>query len=103
MVLNAKDFEKDLFRPAIEGTTTLLKAVKDSDAKISRVVITSSFASMYDPLQGLRPGYAYTETDWNPVTKEVVAESNNAILAYLASKTFAEKAAFDFVEKEKVR
>lgn len=103
MILGATDFEAQLFRPAVEGTRVLLEAVQNSDADISRVVITSSIASILDPMQGQRPGYVYTEKDQNPLTKGAVVESGNAVLAYLASKTFAEKAAFDFVKETKVR
>lgn len=103
MILGATDFEAQLFRPAVDGTVNLLEAIQNSNANVSRVVITSSIASILDPLQGQRPGYVYTEKDWNPVSKEAAIESGNAVLAYLASKTIAEKAAFDYVEKNKVR
>ncbi|KAL7895442.1 hypothetical protein HDV63DRAFT_104136 [Trichoderma sp. SZMC 28014] len=101
MILGATDFEAQLFRPAVDGTVNLLEAIQNSNANVSRVVITSSIASILDPLQGQRPGYVYTEKDWNPVSKEAAIESGNAVLAYLASKTIAEKAAFDYVEKNK--
>ncbi|KAM0512067.1 hypothetical protein ACHAPE_009215 [Trichoderma viride] len=101
MILGATDFEAQLFRPAVDGTVNLLEAIQKSNANVSRVVITSSIASILDPLQGQRPGYVYTEKDWNPVSKEAAVESGNAVLAYLASKTIAEKAAFDYVEKNK--
>lgn len=103
MILGATDFETQLFKPAVDGTVNLLEAIQNSNANVSRVVITSSIASILDPLQGQRPGYVYTEKDWNPVSKEAAIESGNAVLAYLASKTIAEKAAFDYVEKNKVR
>lgn len=102
MQLGTTDFETQLFRPAVDGTINLLEAIQNSDANINRVVITSSIASILDPLQGQRPGYVYTEKDFSPVTKEAAIESGNAILAYLTSKTVSEKAAFDYVEKNKV-
>lgn len=43
--------------------------------------------------------HIYTEVDWNPITEEDAYKS--APFAYLASKTFAEKAAWAFVAKEK--
>jgi nucleoside-diphosphate-sugar epimerase len=49
-------------------------------------------------LKGLRPGYVYTEKDWNPITLEQALE--NSTYGYYASKTFAEKAAWDFVKEE---
>ncbi len=41
----------------------------------------------------------YTESDWDPVTEDEARES--PLTAYRASKTFAEKAAWDFIQREK--
>ncbi|KAL7958533.1 hypothetical protein V8C34DRAFT_323939 [Trichoderma compactum] len=101
MQLGTTDFETQLFRPAVDGTFNILEAIQNSDANISRVVITSSIASILDPLQGQRPGYVYTEKDFSPVAKKTAIESGNATLAYLTSKTVSEKAAFGYVEKNK--
>ena len=54
---------------------------------------------MIDLEKGNRPGYVYSEKDWNPISEEAALE--NASHGYYGSKTFAEKAAWDFVEKEK--
>ena len=51
------------------------------------------------PSKGTRPGYVYSEKDWNPITEEEAIQ--NPSNGYRASKTFAEKAAWDFVETEK--
>ncbi|KAH6603143.1 hypothetical protein Trco_007918 [Trichoderma cornu-damae] len=98
-ILNATDFEKELLQPAVSGTTSVLEAAQTYNPDISRVVITSSFASVLDPMQGQRPGYVYSEADWNPVTIEQA--NSSPVLAYLASKTFAERAAFDYVSEKK--
>lgn len=93
---NVTDPKKDLLDPAIIGTTGILKAVKKSAPTVKRVVITSSFASIIDPANHPE---TYTEAHWNPITwEEAVQNPGNA---YRASKTFAEKAAWEFVEKEK--
>ena len=62
-------------------------------------VITSSFASIMDPSKGTGPGYTYSEKDWNPITEEEAIQ--NPSNGYRASKTFAEKASWEFLEKEK--
>ena len=62
------------------------------------MVITSSFAAVVDP-NGKPAGYKYSEKDWNPVTTEEAMA--NPQIGYRASKTFAERAAWEFVEKEK--
>ena len=92
------DNERDLFHPAVNGTLRILEAVHASGNKrIKRVVITSSFAAVVDTSQGLRPGKVYTERDWNPMTWDE-AKAADGSAAYCASKGFAEKAAWDFVE-----
>ncbi|KAI9673477.1 MAG: methylglyoxal reductase (NADPH-dependent) gre2 [Caeruleum heppii] len=113
---NVQDVKKDLLDPAIIGTTGILKAIKKNAPEVRKVVITSSFASIIDGNKGTRPGYVYSEKDWNPITQEeavlnpsngyrgmilALAISLNLIEWRLASKTFAERAAWEFLEKEK--
>jgi nucleoside-diphosphate-sugar epimerase len=90
---------QDLLDPAIIGTTGILKSIKKNAPSVKRVVITSSFAAMVNPSKGDWPGHEYSEEDFNPMTKEDALV--NPMAGYRASKTFAEKAAWDFVEKEK--
>lgn len=85
--------------PAIIGTTGILKAVKKYGPSVKRVVITSSFASIVNGNKGNNVGYKYSEKDWNPITEEEALANPSS--GYRASKTFAEKAAWEFVEKEK--
>ncbi|KAK3724080.1 methylglyoxal reductase (NADPH-dependent) gre2 [Vermiconidia calcicola] len=95
---NVTDVQKDLLDPAIIGTTGILKSIKKSAPSVKRVVITSSFASIIDTSKGGWPEHTYSESDWNPITEEAAKE--NAANGYRASKTFAERAAWDFVEQE---
>jgi nucleoside-diphosphate-sugar epimerase len=97
--LKVEDNGRDLLNPAIGGATAILEATKRYGPNVRRIVNTSSFASILDPSQGLRPGYTYTEKDWNPTTYEqaVVAD---AVTAYCASKALAEKAMWEWVETE---
>lgn len=90
------DIQKELLDPAVIGTTTLLKSVAKSAPSVKRVVITSSFAAIINADKHKK---VYTEEVWNPIThEEALLNPSNG---YRASKTFAEKAAWDFVEKEK--
>jgi nucleoside-diphosphate-sugar epimerase len=94
------DYERDLLLPAIKGTTGILESVQRYNPSVKRVVITASFACNLDLSKGYRPGYVYTEADWNPCTYEE-AKKGPGNVAYCASKVFAEKAAFDFVDKNR--
>jgi nucleoside-diphosphate-sugar epimerase len=81
--------ENELIIPAREGALRVLRAARDAGVK--RVVLTSSFAAI---------GYGRTaltkvldETDWtDPEAK--------GIGAYVKSKAIAERAAWDFMDRE---
>ncbi|KAJ5725567.1 uncharacterized protein N7483_006924 [Penicillium malachiteum] len=92
---NISDPVKDFLDPAIKGTTGILKSIKAYAPSVKRVVITSSFAAI---LNSDRHPKVYSEQNWNPVTWE---EARDHAKVYRASKTFAEKAAWDFIEQEK--
>ncbi|KAJ5242887.1 uncharacterized protein N7469_001214 [Penicillium citrinum] len=92
---NVQDPVKDFLDPAIKGTTGILKAIKAYAPSVKRVIITSSFAAI---VNAKKHPNEYSEKNWNPVTWEEALDHSNV---YRASKTFAEKAAWDFVEKEK--
>lgn len=96
---NVTDVQKDLIDPAVIGTTGILKSIKKHAPSVKRVVITSSFAAIVNGPKGSWPGHVYSEDDWNPMTIEDAQET--PMMGYRASKTFAEKAAWEFVEKEK--
>ena len=115
--LSVTDNEKELFQPALQGTIGVLKSIKTYNPSVRRVVITSSFASIVNLAKGDWPEHTYSEKDWNrklflsdgvqhkdtnivvAVTYEDAKNADGAT-AYCASKTFAEKAAFDFVKTE---
>lgn len=94
---NTEEAIKDLITTAVQGTTGIMESVKAKAPTVKRVVVTSSFAAIVDPKKPL--SYKYTESDWCPVTEQEAFE--NPLAAYRASKTFAEKAAWDFVQREK--
>jgi nucleoside-diphosphate-sugar epimerase len=60
---------------------------------VKRVVITSSFAAIINPLKTTWPEHTYSEEDWDPLTHDQAFE--NPVNAYRASKTFAERAAWE--------
>jgi nucleoside-diphosphate-sugar epimerase len=80
--------EDELIVPAREGTLRVLRAARDAGVK--RVVLTSSFAAIgYGHTNRKTP---YTEVDWTDL--------NGDVAPYPKSKTLAERAAWDFIEKE---
>ncbi|GAA5856956.1 hypothetical protein JCM9279_005030 [Rhodotorula babjevae] len=90
----------ELIGPAVQGTLSALQAAK-KEPKVKRVVITASFACIVEPKE---PVYTFTERDWNefsPNEVKIKGDKADPSQMYRASKTLAEKAAWDFIEKEK--
>lgn len=91
------DPQKDLIDPAVNGTTGILKAIAKSAPTVKRVVVTSSFAAILDASKLSDPNTTFNEKSWNPVKISEIHE--NPGVAYRASKTLAEKAAWEFVKE----
>lgn len=90
----------DLILPAINGTLSALQGALKYGSNVEKVVITSSFAAMSNHATNLNdPSVTYTEESWNPITME--QGKTDSFYGYYASKTFAEKAAWDFLKEEK--
>lgn len=82
------DDPDEVIVPAREGTIRALRAARDAGAR--RVVLTSSFAAVgYSP----KPDAEYTEADWTDPDMP-------GLPAYPRSKAIAERAAWDFIERE---
>ena len=81
------DDPDDLIVPAREGTLRALRAARDAGAR--RVVLTSSFAAVG---YSSKPGAEYTEADWTDPDMP-------GLPPYPRSKTIAERAAWDFIER----
>ena len=94
------DAKTELLDPALEGTRSVLRAIKKHAPGVRRVVVTSSFAAVLSA-DGLKDSSrTFSEADWNPVTYEDGLRGDKAT-AYRASKTVAERAAWDFVANER--
>jgi dihydroflavonol-4-reductase len=81
----------DLIRPAREGTLRVLRAAKA--AGVARVVLTSSGAAIAYGRRGALPAQ-FTEADWTDPSYTPDCRP------YIASKTLAERAAWDYAEGE---
>lgn len=89
---NVKDFEEDLIRPAVHGTTSILySALKEKS--IRRVVITSSIAAVFDGSDQL-----FTPDKRLP---EFRKPYDTMMDAYRASKIAAHNTVDRFIEEKK--
>ncbi|MDR6919895.1 aldehyde reductase [Chryseobacterium sp. S-02] len=80
--------ENELIIPARDGALRILKASRD--ARVKRVVLTSSFAAVGYSINS--ENHIFTEKDWT--------DSNVELPAYIKSKTIAEQSAWEFIEKQ---
>ncbi|SSD60142.1 related to NADPH-dependent methylglyoxal reductase GRE2 [Saccharomycodes ludwigii] len=95
---NVNDYEKDLLIPALNGTKSILNAIKEHSVEsVKRVIITSSYAAITTVGKDGDANVTFNEHTWNPATWESC--QSDPVSAYCGSKTFAEKVAWDFVKK----
>ncbi|KAJ3133403.1 methylglyoxal reductase (NADPH-dependent) gre2 [Physocladia obscura] len=95
---NIIDAKRDLVDPAVNGTIGILKAIAAHAPTVRRVVITSSMAAIRTTTPALKEGLS--EADWNTGVVAAFEQQGSvtpANIAYPASKTLAETAAWAFV------
>ena len=85
----------------MHGTTGILRSALQHAPSVKRIVVTSSCAAVLTPSTEPR---VFSEEDWNEASIAEVKEKGRAAGApgkYRASKTLAERAAWEFYEKHK--
>ena len=96
-----KKTHSDFIIPALHGTTSILNSALKYGSNVKRFVLTSSIVAIREPTTVPR---VFTESDWNSVDVEAVKTKGSAagpVAGYFASKSLAEKAAWDFVASHK--
>jgi nucleoside-diphosphate-sugar epimerase len=87
----------DLIVPAVQGTTSILNSALKHGNNLKRVILTSSGVAVLEVTTVPR---VFTESSWNEASVEAVKTKGSAagpFVIYCASKTLAEKAAWEFV------
>ncbi|KAI0260966.1 D-lactaldehyde dehydrogenase [Gloeopeniophorella convolvens] len=93
----------ELIVPAIRGTVSILTSVLKCGTSVKRVVLTSSIVAVFEVPSNPTPRI-FDEQSWNNLAVRVVKEKGNqssSFTIYQASKTLAERAAWDFVAEHK--
>lgn len=115
LVLTEDPPNADFILPAVNGTLNLLKAASLPTSIVKRFVYTSSTATVYRPVNAPPPSSpefaSFTttvldENDWSvsvETLRELGAKGEDApfMVKYSASKTLAERAAWDWVKDHK--
>ncbi|KXN91575.1 hypothetical protein AN958_00368 [Leucoagaricus sp. SymC.cos] len=92
---------QDFIRPALQGTLGVLQSALRHGKKVKRIVLTSSTSAVADLATVPR---TFSEKDWYMASIQTVEEKGanaNVFVKYAASKTLAEKAAWEFYEQNK--
>ncbi|KAL1741963.1 hypothetical protein HDZ31DRAFT_66409 [Schizophyllum fasciatum] len=95
------DDPQELIGPAVNGTRSILNSVLKHGHAIKRVVITSSVAAILESRDG---PIVFTDKDWNQQSineVEKLGRDASAPAKYRASKTLAEKAAWELYHANK--
>jgi nucleoside-diphosphate-sugar epimerase len=91
----------DLIVPAVHGTTSILNSTLKYGKTVKRLILTSSAVAVLEVTTVPR---VFTESSWNEAAVEAVKTKGSAagpFMIYSASKTLAEKAAWEFVATHK--
>ncbi len=94
----------ELIVPALQGTLSVLHSARTHAPKLRRVIVLSSTAAVVRTNPNPAETLILDESSWNEedvvTTREKGAAAEGGV-KYRASKTLAERAAWDFVAKEK--
>lgn len=82
----------DMLDAAVNGSLNIIKQAVESGIKNFSVI--SSIGAVWDR-NNLKP--LYSDQDWNPITKERILAGTDPLGTYSGTKTFAERAIWDFV------
>ncbi|RYO80614.1 hypothetical protein DL764_009875 [Monosporascus ibericus] len=81
------------YEDAPDGMTGIVHTGIRWGPSVTRVLVTSWFASIFDLGQGARAGHTYDEEVWNSITYEE-APKTHGVTAYCASKALTETASY---------
>ncbi|SCU79944.1 LAMI_0B00232g1_1 [Lachancea mirantina] len=94
-----KSMEESYLNPATQGTKGILEATLKFGKEVKHVVVTSSHAAIMNFDKIGDSSFIHTEDTWNPMPWEEA--KNSELTAYCASKKYAEKLCWDFLESHK--
>lgn len=105
-VIFSWDDPSQVIDPAVKGAIGILTSAHKYGKNVKRVVLTSSKVAivMENELEEDTDGKVYDETYWNTTSAKIVekeGKNSSPSTVYAASKALAERAAWDFIEKEK--
>lgn len=91
------DPETQILKPAIQGTRNIVQAVHRFAPQVTKVVITSSFASILDVDKMNDHSTVFSEESWSPITWQESVEDLSK--TYRGSKKLAEKEFWKFINE----
>ncbi|KAL2831605.1 NAD(P)-binding protein [Aspergillus pseudoustus] len=95
------DDPNEVIQPAMKGVIGILESARDHGARVSRIVVTSSSAAIMDTED---EEITVSELDWNDRRVqecEALGRQASGLSKYSASKTLAERAAWEYVQRNR--
>lgn len=99
VAMNNENIEEAVIKPSVDGARNALEAILAHGPNVERVILTSSLVAGLNLMRVNDLSFTMNEESWNPVTLEMALL--NGMMGYSAAKTFAERAAWKFVEEKK--
>eukprot|EP00253_Pinus_taeda_P013968 PITA_13968 len=99
MDFESQDPENEIIKPAVNGMLNVLRSCGKTKS-MKRVVFTSSAGTLLFTDDHGQPGKVYDETCWTNV--DICRRVKMTGWMYFVSKTLAEKAAWEFAEKNNI-
>ncbi|KAL7803849.1 hypothetical protein V8C43DRAFT_320454 [Trichoderma afarasin] len=94
------DFDRDFLIPAVQGNIELLESARLYSKTVKHITVTGSTTSVHNAAEPSK-GETLTSNDWNPIEASIAREVQNPRLSYAVSKTLADKAIWEYIEKVK--
>ncbi|OSD02226.1 NAD-P-binding protein [Trametes coccinea BRFM310] len=97
----ALDDPRAAIEPAVKGTLSILESALGTPS-VKRIVLASSISAIASG--SICAPRAYTEEDWNDQAVQITEQKGRdapGLIKYEASKTLAERAAWDFMKKHR--
>ena len=95
-----ENFYKNIFVPAVEGTKDILQAAHKYGPNIKKFIYTSSLVAAVN-IGSSPENQILTEDSWNSISNDPEELDKSWNDAYSASKTYAERAVWEFKETVK--
>ncbi|KIV96959.1 hypothetical protein PV10_00769 [Exophiala mesophila] len=95
------DFVEHFEKPSVAGNISLLQSIKTFGLNVKAVSVTGSINSITLGDQDDVKARVFSNTEWLALGRDDAIKAQNSYISYCVGKKLAEKAVWDFIEREK--